>query len=85
MVWPSALVVVTLYNTLHAVGDDTQESRDFMKARMRFFSTVFMLIFVYQVQYSLPPISFFALFTPYTACGMRTRGKIVHFFFLLRL
>ncbi|PLW06393.1 hypothetical protein PCANC_23848 [Puccinia coronata f. sp. avenae] len=48
MVWPSALVVVTLYNTLHAVGDDTQESRDFMKARMRFFSTVFMLIFVYQ-------------------------------------
>jgi len=48
MIWPSALVVVTLYNTLHAVGDDTQESRDFNKARMKFFTTVFLLIFVYQ-------------------------------------
>ncbi|PLW16069.1 hypothetical protein PCANC_15352 [Puccinia coronata f. sp. avenae] len=48
MIWPMALVVVTLYNTLHAVGDDTQESREFMKDRMRFFTTVFMLIFVYQ-------------------------------------
>lgn len=50
MIWPSALVVVTLYNTLHAVGDDTQESRDFNKARMKFFTTVFLLIFVYQVR-----------------------------------
>ncbi|EHS63910.1 OPT family small oligopeptide transporter [Puccinia graminis f. sp. tritici CRL 75-36-700-3] len=48
MIWPSSLVVVTLYNTLHAVGDDTQESREFTKARMRFFTTVFLLIFVYQ-------------------------------------
>ncbi|OAV87642.1 OPT family small oligopeptide transporter [Puccinia triticina 1-1 BBBD Race 1] len=48
MVWPSSLVVVTLYNTLHAVGDGTQESRDFTKARMRFFTMIFIMIFVYQ-------------------------------------
>ncbi|KAH9444033.1 hypothetical protein MJO29_013487 [Puccinia striiformis f. sp. tritici] len=48
MIWPSSLVVVTLYNTLHAVDDGTQESRDFTKARMKFFTTIFLLIFVYQ-------------------------------------
>ncbi|KAI9615109.1 hypothetical protein H4Q26_011648 [Puccinia striiformis f. sp. tritici PST-130] len=28
MIWPSSLVVVTLYNTLHAVDDGTQESNE---------------------------------------------------------
>ncbi|CAH7675322.1 OPT family small oligopeptide transporter [Phakopsora pachyrhizi] len=48
MVWPSSLVTVTLYNTLHGIAGDGEESQRFMKDRMRFFSIVFILIFIYQ-------------------------------------
>ncbi|EGG06337.1 putative oligopeptide transporter [Melampsora larici-populina 98AG31] len=41
MVWPSSLVVVTLYNTLHSVGGDTEEGRKLTRDRMKFFAIVF--------------------------------------------
>ncbi|KAH9821600.1 putative oligopeptide transporter [Melampsora americana] len=48
MVWPSSLVVVTLYNTLHSVGGDTEDGRKLTRDRMKFFAIVFVGIFFYQ-------------------------------------
>lgn len=48
MVWPSSLVAVTLYNTLHSVGGDTEDGRKLTRDRMRFFAIVFVAIFFYQ-------------------------------------
>ncbi|KAG0145764.1 hypothetical protein CROQUDRAFT_45326 [Cronartium quercuum f. sp. fusiforme G11] len=48
MLWPSSLVAVTLYNTLHSVGSETAEGRKLTRDRMRFFTIVFIGIFFYQ-------------------------------------
>lgn len=55
MVWPSSLVVLALYNTLHSVGNETQEGRQLTRDRMKFFSIVIIGIFFYQVS-QLPVI-----------------------------
>lgn len=47
MIWPSQLVVITLYNTLHSGG--TGVERALTHQRLRYFSIVFLGIFTYQV------------------------------------
>lgn len=42
MVWPSTLVVITLFNTLHGEADAL------MKKRLRFFSIAFLACFTWQ-------------------------------------
>lgn len=54
MVWPSSLVIMTMYNTLHAKPIGTARRRlaqeeDLMSKRFRFFLIVFVLISIYQV------------------------------------
>lgn len=46
MVWPSSLVVITLYNTLHNSGSGAEQA--LTRQRLRFFSIVFLAIFAYQ-------------------------------------
>jgi hypothetical protein len=55
MVWPSSLVVITMYNTLHSRSSGMSsfippaEDRALMAKKFKFFSVVFALITIYQV------------------------------------
>ncbi|KAA1133450.1 hypothetical protein PGTUg99_012769 [Puccinia graminis f. sp. tritici] len=80
MVWPSSLVVMTMYNTLHSRSSGMTsfrppaEDRLLMAKKFRFFSIVFVLITIYQGMFSLSfdwaVITSISLQTPfYSSCN----------------
>jgi len=70
MVWPSQLVTVALYETLHGGAKELQQqTRD----RMRFFLLAFVAIFVWQF---LPAVAFPTLTSIATLCIIDNRSWI---------
>lgn len=71
MLWPSQLVTVSLYQTLH--GKDEEDVKE-TKQRMRFFSTTFTSIFAWQF---VPSVIFPTLTSIAVLCLVNNQSHVL--------